>query len=213
MTEQEWLAGTDPQAKLNYIFDRASDRKVRLLGIACCYAHWHALPNEECRRAVDTAERKVEGRATEMYFQVAVRDVGEFLASLLLDLSRHNDNTCTGRESEVAVLQGLLIAVHGRDYRFRWGVAGVPLIGGSDCFSEVFGNPFRPVPAEPRWLTSTAISLARTIYYEKKFDRLPILADALEEAGCDDGELLAHCRGDRTHVRGCWAVDLVLGKE
>ena len=63
-----------------------------------------------------------------------------------------------------------------------------------------------------RRLTSTAVTLARSIYAERAFDRLPILADALEDAGCDAADLLAHCRGDGPHVRGCWAVDLVLGK-
>jgi hypothetical protein len=77
---------------------------------------------------------------------------------------------------------------------------------------DIFGNPFRPVIVDPRWLTSTVVSLARTIYEDRAFDRLPILADALEEAGCDDADLLAHCRGDGPHVRGCWVVDLVLGR-
>jgi hypothetical protein len=78
---------------------------------------------------------------------------------------------------------------------------------------DIFGNPFRPVTADPTWLTSTAVALARTIYEERAFDRLPILADALEDAGCDNAELLAHCRGEGLHVHGCWAVDLVIGKE
>jgi hypothetical protein len=73
-------------------------------------------------------------------------------------------------------------------------------------------NPFRPVTADPRWLTATAVALAQAIYEDRAFDRMPILADALEEAGGDDADLLAHCRSDGPHVRGCWAVDLVLGK-
>jgi len=77
----------------------------------------------------------------------------------------------------------------------------------------VFGNPFRPVSVDPRWLTSTAVTLARTIYEDRSFDRLPILADALEEAGCDDPDVLAHCRSAGPHVQGCWVVDLVLGNE
>ena len=80
-------------------------------------------------------------------------------------------------------------------------------------FRDIFGNPFRPVTAAPRWLTPTAVALARSIYESRTFDRMPILADALEDAWCDDADLLAHCRGDGPHVRGCWAVDLVLGKE
>jgi hypothetical protein len=78
-----------------------------------------------------------------------------------------------------------------------------------DC---VFGNPFRPVTADPVWLTSDVVALARGVYAERAFDRLPILADAIQDAGCDDANILTHCRGPGPHVRGCWVVDLVLGK-
>ena len=78
---------------------------------------------------------------------------------------------------------------------------------------KVFGNPFRPVTVDPRWLTSAAVGIAHTIYAEWAFDRLPILADALEEAGCDNEDVLGHCRDGGTHYRGCWVVDLVLGKK
>jgi hypothetical protein len=77
---------------------------------------------------------------------------------------------------------------------------------------DIFGNPFRPVAVAPEWLSPTAVALARGIYDEKAFDRLPILADALQDAGCEDDRLLGHCRGSGPHVRGCWAVDLVLGR-
>jgi len=79
-------------------------------------------------------------------------------------------------------------------------------------FRDVAGNPFRPTAFNPRWRSETAIALASSIYAERAFDRLPILADALEEAGCDHAEVLSHCRGPGPHVRGCWVVDLVLGK-
>jgi hypothetical protein len=78
---------------------------------------------------------------------------------------------------------------------------------------DIFGNPFRPVALDPRWLTSTVLDLARTIYEERVFERLSILADALMDAGCDTGEIINHCRGPGPHVRGCWVVDLLLGKE
>ena len=66
---------------------------------------------------------------------------------------------------------------------------------------------------DPRWLTSTVIDLARTIYEERVWERMPILADALMDAGCDSEEVINHCRGPGPHVRGCWVVDLILGKE
>jgi hypothetical protein len=83
---------------------------------------------------------------------------------------------------------------------------------------ELFGNPFRPVTLDPRWLTSTVLDLARTIYEGDPrqaggyMSGLPILADALMDAGCDDEQILGHCRGPGPHVRGCWVVDLLLGK-
>ena len=65
---------------------------------------------------------------------------------------------------------------------------------------------------DPAWLTSDAVALARGIYDERAFDRMPILADALQDAGCVNDEVLTHCRGEVVHVRGCWVVDLLLGK-
>ena len=78
---------------------------------------------------------------------------------------------------------------------------------------DIFGNPFRPVTFSPSWRTSTAASLASQMYESGDFGAMPILADALQDAGCDSADVLDHCRGPRPHVRGCWVVDLVLGKE
>lgn len=77
---------------------------------------------------------------------------------------------------------------------------------------DLFGNPYRPVAVEPSWLTSTVVALANGIYEERAFDRMPILADALQDAGCDNDDVLTHCRGDSPHVRGCWVVDLLTGR-
>ncbi len=78
---------------------------------------------------------------------------------------------------------------------------------------DIFGNPFRPVTLDPSWLTSTVTALAEGIYANRTFDRLPILADALMDAGCDNADILAHCRSEGPHVRGWWPVDLLLGME
>ena len=83
----------------------------------------------------------------------------------------------------------------------------------ANLFRDVFGNRFRPVTADPAWLTSTVVALASGIYADRAFDRLPILADALQDAGCDNADVLGHCRGPGPHVRGCWVVDLLLGKQ
>jgi hypothetical protein len=75
------------------------------------------------------------------------------------------------------------------------------------------GNPFRPAAFDPAWRTATVAALAEGIYQERAFDRMPILADALQDAGCDNPEILQHCRGPEPHCRGCWVVDLILPKE
>jgi hypothetical protein len=76
----------------------------------------------------------------------------------------------------------------------------------------IFGNPFRPVAFDPRWRTSDVTGLARAIYDDKAFERMPILADALMDAGCEDEQIISHCRGTGPHVRGCWVADLILEK-
>jgi len=78
---------------------------------------------------------------------------------------------------------------------------------------DIFGNPFRPVAFSPEWQSDTAVSLAKHIYESRDFSSMPILADALQDAGCDHDDILTHCRNpEQVHVRGCWVVDLVLGK-
>ena len=80
-------------------------------------------------------------------------------------------------------------------------------------FRDIAGNPFRRVVWQPEWNSETAVALARGIEAERAFDRMPILADALEEAGCDSQQVLQHCRNETVHVRGCWVVDSVLGRD
>jgi hypothetical protein len=78
----------------------------------------------------------------------------------------------------------------------------------------IFGNPYRTVAAEPAWLAwkgGVVLKLAQAVYDERRFEVLPVLADALEEAGCTDPVVLDHCRSGREHARGCWVVDLLLG--
>jgi hypothetical protein len=96
---------------------------------------------------------------------------------------------------------------------------GMEQLGGEQCglVRELFGPlPFRPASVDAAWLAGndgTVSKLAAAIYDARAFERLPVLADALEDAGCSDAALLGHLRGPGPHVRGCWAVDLLLGKE
>lgn len=94
----------------------------------------------------------------------------------------------------------------------RYGV-GYELTTLASVLREQLGNPFRPYPFDPRWRTETVVALASAIEADRAFDRMPILADALEEAGCDWPELLAHCRDNPSHAPGCWVLDLILDRE
>jgi hypothetical protein len=78
--------------------------------------------------------------------------------------------------------------------------------------TDIAGNPFRPVTFDPEWRTSTVVALAKQMYESRDFGAMSILADALQDAGCDSDDILDHCRGPGPHCRGCWVVDLVLGK-
>ncbi|QJW95865.1 hypothetical protein FTUN_3419 [Frigoriglobus tundricola] len=79
---------------------------------------------------------------------------------------------------------------------------------------DIFGNPFRPVGFNPEWRTHTALVLASQMYVSRDFSAMPILADALQDAGCDNDDVLSHCRdASQPHVRGCWVVDWLMGKE
>lgn len=80
-------------------------------------------------------------------------------------------------------------------------------------FRDIAGNPIRRVTWRPEWNTETAVALARGIEAERAFDRMPILADSLEEAGCDQQQVLQHCRNESIHVVGCWVLSSVLGRE
>ena len=128
-------------------------------------------------------------------------DVFAFLAAVeagLLSPQVHDSE-------EVEAVRGHPIFASARDRtELEWGA----------LVRDIYGpNPFRTATFEPRWRTAEVIGMARRIYDERDFTALPVLADALEDAGCDEANVLAHCRGRGPHVRGCWAVDLVLAKE
>ncbi|HVK07600.1 MAG TPA: hypothetical protein VM597_02370 [Gemmataceae bacterium] len=205
MTEAEWLACTDPTPMLAFLRGKASDRKLWLFGCACWRAVWDDKWPRRSRHVVYVAESFADGRATD-----GDLNLSRYLA---LQAAQHVEEYPSRNRLFFAADTALrgeplfinLCNVFQDDEQMR------PV--GQSLLRDIFGNPFRPVAADPAWLTSTAVSLARIIYEDRAFDRLPILADALEDAGCDNTDLLAHCRGDGPHVRGCWAVDLVLGKE
>jgi hypothetical protein len=209
MTEAEWLACTDPIAVLEAGGERATDRKVRLFAVACCrqVAHLAPKPKQEAlEAALAFAERFADGRATRGERVKAEKAARASLSSMV---SYTLTARCTTGNAFYAARHAREFAGCGWDDEHAAAAAGQAALA-----RDVLGPPAgRAVAVDPRWLTPTTVSLARAIYDDRAFDRLPILADAVQDAGCIDADLLGHLRGPGPHVRGCWAVDLLLGKE
>src|SRR5260370_13288911 len=210
MTEGEWLECTDPAPMLESLRGKASDRKLRLFACACCRRVWDLLPEMIIRQLVDVAERYVDGKAT-------VTELGRLRKLATRAEARYF------QPHWLAVRHASVESAHWIAYGASLRVPCKPVLGiGSEgaaqaiLLRDIFGNPFRPVALDPAWLAwngGTVRKMAEAIYDDRAFDRLPILADALEEAGCTDRDILDHCRSGGDHVRGCWVIDLLLGKE
>jgi len=250
MTEAEWLTCTDPTPMLEFLRGKASDRKLRLLGCACC----HRIANilnlyEGTPRLLEAVEHFADGgvkpeEVESVYWERHSGHMGlkwhspgspqvmadEAVRALWPNL-RIDDLLTAARQAagSEGVAQAFRTSSEKRSYRW-WKREGklspeefrdshrnalvAEQSAQATLLREIFGNPFRPVSADPAWLTSDVVALARGIYDDRAFDRMPILADALQDAGCDNEDILSHCRDpQQVHVRGCWVVDLVLGKE
>ncbi len=220
MTEAEWRACVDlePLVKRAHRQKKLlTDRKFRLFAIACVRAVWSRLACDNGRKAVEVAEQYADGSVTTT--EVAVALVAAIPSGG--DEDNYEDEET---EDEYKASQALSSAINTCLDRDRFldaakcavNVAPDPrLERARQCamLRDIFGNPFRPVSFSPSWRTSTAISLAAQMYESRDFSAMPILADALQDAGCDSADVLSHCRGPGPHVRGCWVVDRVLGKE
>jgi hypothetical protein len=222
MTEAEWLCCTDPMPMLEFLRGggKPSERKLRLFACACCRDLWGLLADECFRNAVEVAERFADGKARKKELNEAKKASGAAFAS------------SSGRE-------GRSVAAH-RAFGCAWSAARTPALSaamyptwvlteGADrkrqgtWLRDLIGNPFRTPPLDPAWLAwndGAAVKLARAAYEERSLPsgeldraRLAVLADALEDAGCSVADILGHLRGPGPHVRGCWAVDLLLGGE
>ena len=208
MTEKRWETCSNPGPMLEYLRGRASQRKLRLFAVACCRGilskrdHYHA--------ALDTAEKVAEGNAS----RELVRDLDEWDGMAM----------GAGDPTGWAIHHATNLPEEGLDHEFTNWVAGMrpggkevnsteDLARFADLLRCLFGNPFRRAAVEHAWQTRTVVTLAKQMYDKKTFDAMPILADALQDAGCTNEEMLSHCRGAGPHVRGCWVVDLLLGKE
>jgi hypothetical protein len=208
MTEAEWLACTDPWAMLQYP-GCASKRKLRLVACGCCQRVWHLVRDDSCKRIVELVERVADQPELEIRLPTVWDEVrrmfGHYAPPIPYPSYAAALTACVMPESLSQIFEH---AVPKSDDYAAERTQQCALL------RDIFGNPFRPVTFSPAWCTDTALSLAKQIYDSRDFSAMPILADALQDAGCDNDDILNHCRDTSvTHVRGCWAVDLILGKE
>src|SRR5262249_39741414 len=186
---------------------------------ACARRIWHLLDDERSRRFVELAELCADGLATQQEVTLASYANWKLLRPTEWD-------TAASRGAQVAHA-----AAGGAAWAAAWEVITDvrKAIRSSDpaaahrevrqqrwLLEDMFGNPFEDTFVEQSWLRwndGTVPRIAQGIYEERAFDRLPILHDALLDAGCDNERILAHCRATDGHVRGCWVIDLLLGKE
>ena len=238
MTEAEWLTTTSTYNMLTRspaVCDQR--RKLWLFGCACFRRQWHLLVDQRTRRYVETAERHIDGHCSDCEIDAAWESFDTAWRDDSLASDGHLDpyralRKLTGRISPYGsldlacrVAEGFACyatKTHHTDTGDDWDEEKSAnwkshdrqeIKDQADLLRDIFGNPFRPVTFSPSWSTGTALSLAQGMYESRDFSAMPILADALQDAGCDSADVLDHCRGPGPHVRGCWVVDLVLGKD
>jgi hypothetical protein len=239
MSEAEWVVCDDLGRMHRLLFDRdASWRKRKLLCCACCRHLWQLLTYPGSRELVELTERYADGLVKYKPVNAAVQQLysrlrplgrsrrqGDRMACATIEIVcaavfRSDVTQCKSEGLDDVLDQTPAVAVEyssgwkrkdGREaFRQRLPEQQRAI---ADLVRDIFGNPFRPVPCSASWRTDTALTLARQMYESRDFGAMPILADALQDAGCGNADTLDHCRGPGPHVRGCWVVDLVLGKE
>jgi hypothetical protein len=215
MTEAEWLACAEPKLMVVFLRGKASDRKSRLLACACCRRIQSVLRGKRNRQILEANEDyadgvlsraemdELRGRWYVFDYPFPLRGTGKYvLANATMTHGTHL-NCELNRADETAIRAAEASRRREAERTIQAGL-----------IREIFGNPFRPLTLCPGWRTPTVLALAGSLYENRFADphALPVLADALEDAGCDNAELLSHLRGPGPHVRGCWALDVLLGK-
>jgi hypothetical protein len=206
MTSQEWQAASEPQAMLEFLArsGRTSERKLRLFAVACSRRVW-SLIDAPGRAAIEVAERFADGlvgpyemRAARLACRGAGGQAAWYAAATRAEIAARN----AARSAQSGAAEDLM---HDSE--------AAELAAQAELLRDIFGpNAVTSSSGTASWLTPDLVELAQAIYEERAFDRTPILADALEKAGCDNAEVVCHLRGPGPHVRGCWALDLILRK-
>jgi hypothetical protein len=230
MTQAEWLActGSDDWRLFTHdmeacLKDRGSFRKLTLFAFACCRHIDPAFTDPRSDRALQVAERFVDGSASEEEWQAAYRE-SELVESEFQEILNETGVNSPGEPAAAANLIGTAvvlshsvsqcvrlvcyIARHAQiladeEQERRWQ---------AQILCDILGGHEPSPELESSWYTGASVSLARKMYDSRDFSLMPVLADALEDVGCDNETVLNHCRGDGPHVRGCWVVDLLTGR-
>jgi hypothetical protein len=215
MTEEEWLTSDDLSAMLECVPFHGMRRRRRLVACACCRALWELLNDRRCRRAL----REVEEYADDIDNESLRMNAHKLADAAFSELGISLDFSSAAMCAVVCVAdQTIPPNLYGNVAYAMRGISQLECMSVQqlerNAFRDIFGNPFRPVAFSPAWRTDTVLSLAGQMYDSRDFGAMPILADAVQDVGCDNEDILNHCRDTSlTHVRGCWVVDLVLGKQ
>ncbi len=198
LSEEDWLSTERYFGMLNHLGDGPNARKFWLLSAECCRVLNKWDRSVELSEAID---RFADGVSTPKEAKEAEESLRQLTT---LDWVDRNAR-------KMAWMCAFQVQANNRDRSSECSAGNVM----ADLIRDLFGNPFRPVAVEPSWLSwnqETVLRIAQRIYAEKAFEQLPILGDALMEAGCEDEDIISHCHAKTPHVRGCWVVDLILGR-
>jgi hypothetical protein len=230
LTEAEWLSCAEATKLLLFVRQHrgmrreTKQRKQRLFSVACCRRIWPLIENEGSRGSIEVVERFADDQATSEELQAAEAEASAgWLKNAADDALFACVQVCYKKNDGLHVSTTTISAVFKEQHR---GVKEPrePLAGRMPgaCPSEdleqckllrcIFGNPFRRVAFSAKWLTTTVRTLAQQMYESRDFSAMPILGDALQDAGCANDDILSHCLGAGPHVRGCWVVDHALAK-
>jgi hypothetical protein len=215
MTENDWLTAEDPQGMLEFLRDggKLSERRARLFAVACCLTCFrYRLTDTRSTQAVRVAAQYADGLVdTEVVVETvalayAVDETRYGLAYDAYDAAAAEVAALTLDDPLAAARISTTVACDKLEQQVQ-----------AALLRDLFGPlPFCEIPLDPAWLAwndGVVAKLAVSIYERRAFEQMPVLADALEEAGCGNQEMLTHCRQQgQTHVRGCWLLDLILGR-
>jgi len=217
MIETDWLHCVDPEPMLMFLSEKASARKLRLFLCARAREITPLLTDDRSLRAIEVAERYADGLASPEELKAALKAACDAAAMVQERLPPSpiplTDCQLDAFSAAWEVTNTCSHDIHAEDIAKRKGIVQ-PDVQCHLLREIFFFQLFRPVTFDILHFipnNRTASTLARAVYEERAFDRLPILADALEDAGCNETLVLNHCRGPGPHVRGCWVVDLLLG--